>query len=915
MRRLRLMMMAAGGLLLAGAVIYAAYPGLDNRETREKARLVQAARAPEAAQPVQTEAKLPTGAGQEQAKPAFAPLRVQAVADAQGFGLALTPAAGLRVLKTLSMSEGLVHVVARDGEEESGGGERLEAVVVKPDLAAGESHVLYEVPQQMQSAAAVSAIDGDHLVFVRPAVQDGTMTYDLAKFDPADGRVDVVAERFWTQPLQDGQEPDFLLGMHVSSRIDGGTGAKVLLTSFKGRTWLIDWSSGLVQASPDASYPAYGDPGSSPIRELVYPSPDLSRMVYQQQAGRRFRVLDPSGGEAAGEFEFGEGTALRNPGISWNADSTIFYQEFGDASRTVAARSDAGLPLYAQSVRFYDRNGKPVRTFTLPGPSDARMNVYGWASDHEVWLETFRVRVPKQDAEPEKRDVAYKRFNIQTGTLTDYRTAVSPEEIALPEIVQPNELTAVFARDAFLLADKKSRAVWPSPHPASAAVSEQALYMHVPSDEGDALYRWTKEEPAWRWLDGRAVASDERAVGGWAWRLEEPTVHEDRWLVYVERDPSNGEAAIRYAKAAQPWKLTAGGLPILPPSISNAPELNEWWKRDGYYKPAEKTTGARVQGDSRYGTIKLVPLAGELTDIQEDGLQYYGDYAVTFKARTGVANKLPVIRGLRLEKEQAVAKMERISFDGWDLLLFRPQQYRFNKGLTHSPRYLRAYAATRDGEAFPLTFRYAESARGVGERSLAELPLDDNQPVRREGDRVVMLADVDKLELTLQPNLAARELVVMGAADRRRENEQLRGLAERYTELIEQALGLDEGLNLPEGRLEANKLVALFSEEAWNNPGFQQLKRDFDRQRRDGHPSRAFSWPPIDIVSVSPDTVRFTMTLNLFYAIGHAAHLEASLKLAEGAWKIHDFGTLQSQKGEGVPGYDGLVIEDPLRTD
>ncbi|MFB9328944.1 hypothetical protein ACFFSY_23665 [Paenibacillus aurantiacus] len=916
MRKWRLMAMAAGGMLLAGAVVYSYYGEESSLQPiQEDKSAVNAAASDARAEndrPLRPETSPQPESRQVQAKTAFDSLQIRTIPDAEGFRLEMQPSAGLYVQKTLSMNERVVHVVNRYGEEERGGGDRLEAVVVEPGSAEARSYLLFEYPYHLQSATPVMAVDEGHVVFVRPTEQNGTIIYDLAKFDPADGRVAVVAERFWSQPLENKQEPDFLLGMHVAQGENGGD--KVLVTSFKGRTWLIDWASRRVQASPGASYPAYGDPGSSPTRELLFPSPDLTRMVYQPKAGRQFQVLEPAGDKVVAEFGFGEGRALMNPGISWNAESTRFYQEFGDGSRTLAARSDTGLHLYAQSVRFYDRNGKPERTFTLRGPADARMNVYGWASEHEVWLETFRVHTLKGDTEPKKRDIAYKRYDIRTGVLTDYRTAGSPEDLKQPVIVQPFDQPAAFVRRSYLLADNNSRTIWPSPHPASAIATERGLYLHVPSDVGDALYRWTKAEPSWRWLDGRTFAMDERAGEGVAWRLDAPVIHRDRWLVYVDRDPIDGERAIRYAKTPNSVQQTAGGLPILPPSISEAPELNEWWTREGYYKPAEKEAGARVLGKSRYGTIRLKPQAGEVADVQEDGLQFYGDYTVTFEARAGARKELPAIQGLRLEQEASLAHMERVSFDGWDLLLFRPQQYLFGKGLApNNPRYLRAFAVTRKGEAFPLVFRYADRSRGVGERSLTELPLDDNQPVRRQGETIVMMAGKDQLELTLQPNLAGHELIVTDASDRRRESEQMRLLAERYTELIEQALGLDESLSLPKGPLEANQLISLFTEEAWNNPGFQRLKGDFDEQRTSGHPSRAFSWPPIDIVSVAPDTVRFTMTLNLFYAIGHAAHLEVALKLEEGAWKIHDLGTLNAQKGDGVPGYDGLVIEDPLR--
>jgi hypothetical protein len=58
--------------------------------------------------------------------------------------------------------------------------------------------------------------------------------------------------------------------------------------------------------------------------------------------------------------------------------------------------------------------------------------------------------------------------------------------------------------------------------------------------------------------------------------------------------------------------------------------------------------------------------------------------------------------------------------------------------------------------------------------------------------------------------------------------------------------------------------------------------------------------------------IRFTFALNLWYAIGLAAHLEVGLKLEDGIWKFHDLGTLETEKLDGLPGYDGLVIRDPL---
>ncbi|MFC5529021.1 hypothetical protein [Cohnella yongneupensis] len=136
-------------------------------------------------------------------------------------------------------------------------------------------------------------------------------------------------------------------------------------------------------------------------------------------------------------------------------------------------------------------------------------------------------------------------------------------------------------------------------------------------------------------------------------------------------------------------------------------------------------------------------------------------------------------------------------------------------------------------------------------------------------------------------------------------------ITNRYTGLLEQALGLTEGSH-SDIHVDDKELKALFSDQALGNPGFKRLQGDFAKSAADGNPSRAFAWAPIHAEFVSPDTIRFTFTLNLWYAIGLAAHLEVELKQEDGVWKFHDFGTLETEKMEGVQGYNGLLIKDPL---
>jgi hypothetical protein len=224
-----------------------------------------------------------------------------------------------------------------------------------------------------------------------------------------------------------------------------------------------------------------------------------------------------------------------------------------------------------------------------------------------------------------------------------------------------------------------------------------------------------------------------------------------------------------------------------------------------------------------------------------------------------------------------------------------------------------AFAATEQGEFYPLTFQYAA---GEGLQSLSVFPINASQPVESDGAQLRLHAWVghEEYELALKPSLEQRALIVADEADRGGETAFLAEITRQYAGRLEQALGLEEG-SYSEEKLDDKLLRALFSDQAWSNPGFQHLRRDFAESKRKGSSSRAFAWMPIEARFVSPDQIRFTFTLNLWYAIGLAAHLEVGLKLENGVWTIRDLGTLETEKLEGLPGYNGLLIENPLTFD
>jgi len=837
----------------------------------------------------------------------FPPLAVRTEPFERGFGVRFDPEQNAVPQRIASTPAGTAHLVARHDYREDGSGitwSRYDAVIVDPVSQAASVYPLYEMKMLMTDESVLfESVDENNVLFVLPRLTGSRLSYDLAKLDVRDGRVEVVAAEFWeTQVGEYGQSEDFLLSAHYAKGTDDEDG-NLLLTSFKGRLWRIGVASGEVAASGMTDYPAYGDPGSKPPRELVYPSPDLSRFVYQREAfANRFELIDTASGAKIGAFEFDGNTSLTDPGIVWSPDGRYFFLEYGRKDRAREVYTDNGVLLYAEGIRFYDRDGQAARTLKLPEKAgrDARMNAFGWADEGKVWIEFFAAS-SREEGEPLKGDSVYKLFDIETGTLTDYAVVRDVGEL-INATLHERHPGYSFRSRPYLMADSEKKTLWLPPRDAEAVRNGDSLYTLMRTVDGTLVHKLDSSRGSWRLADFEPA---EERHGNLLY--ETPDVLPDGTLVYAR----NTGAGLDYVDPDKALPTNASGLAILPAAFKE-PGGPQEWREDNRHARTEKGGAARAKGKSRYGTLEIRSKAGERSLQDGGGIRYYGSYAVTFADRQGGTTQLPQLDGLELflEKKSA-AEIRAYEFDGYDILVFLPNSYRFSKGFDDGSRPILAYAAAGTGEVFPLEFRYADAART--ERVSAELPIRDNRPIERDGDKLIVrawLGEADH-ELVLEPDLKLRALSVVQAVDRSTENEALSTLTNRFSNRIEQALGLEE-IDLPEGKMSEEQLRRLFADKAWNNPGFRHLKQDFAESKRRGTPSRAFAWSPIDARFVSPDTIRFTFTLNLWHAIGLAAHLDVSLKLVDGEWTVYDLGTLETEKLDGLPGYNGLIIRDPL---
>ncbi|WP_256759729.1 hypothetical protein [Cohnella sp. WQ 127256] len=895
---------AVAAMIIVSALILILFPRIPTTKqialTSQVALAKQGERVVDAIVPIAVEGKPALDVD----KSLFPPLKVSAISKDRGFQLQFDKEQYARLVGTVSTPTRVIHSYVRNDYKEDGTSDtwtRYDAVVVNPDTRDIKVYPMYELKSLEPSfgnSSLFTLIDDRNVMFIRPTLDVKMMSYDLVRLDIETGKIAVIAPRIWEVDTYNGDSSDdFMLGAHYSKQTDSSYG-KLLLTSFKGRLWQIDVASGEVQTNGTNTFPAYGDPGSKPPRELIYPSSDLTRFVYQHWGANRFDIIDPTLNKPIHQIRFEDTVALMDPGIVWSPNSQMFFMEYGNRDQALGSYTDNGMLLFAQGIRFYDRDGQVLRTLELPSSKQKRMNVYGWADEGKVWIEYFQA-VSVEEGEPLKKEVSYKLYDIRTGKLTDYRITDDFSRLQKISVVKRHKGYS-FRSLPYLMVDTTNHLLWLPPSNATAMWDDEQLYMQLSGEDSSYLHSWNPAKRSWDW-----VHSDPGENINGFHHFTVPTLVQNQWLLYQRYSDQN----IDYVTMKERVERNADGLPVLVGEIAKQKGRQDWWEDERKFDVLNATT-LRASGISRYGNLKVKSQPGELRHIEDAGPYYYGTYRVEYTNLRGDKKQLQPLIDVTL-RQDSPSIMRKYEFDGYDIFLFLKDSYRFSKGYDGGTREMLAYAITKQGESFPLEFQYIHDAKGL-QRSLV-LEFNDNVPIERDGANLIVQTFMDHRnnKLIVRPSLEKRALIVVDAGDRSAEYEQLVKITSRYSNRIEQALGLEE-INLPDGKMDLKPLRALFTDQAWNNPGFQHLKKDFATSKQKGNSSRAFAWEPVDAQFVSPDTIRFTFTLNLWYAIGLAAHLEVGLKLVDGKWMIYDLGSLETEKLEGFPGYNGLIIRDPL---
>lgn len=806
-----------------------------------------------------------------------------------------------------AMGDIAVHLVEHEIDSQDsdlGWVKQYDLVVVKPDSARIETYPLFmEDSIDHYFHPIVKLLNENEAMFIRRSKEGEAIQYDLAVLQLDNGIISAMPA-FWK--VQNGSEDyrDFLLSANYERNGDGHV-VEVMLTSYRGKRWLMDMEKYKLIGHKGQTYPAAGDPGSSPPRPLMYPSPDLEKFAYNFTEkdpiyiSNHYMIADSKSSKVLKLFSIDDSMQLSDSGLVWNKESSRFFLEYAKKGEEMGTTYDTGPVVFAQQIAFYDSDGEKMRV--LQAAQGERLNVYNWLDEHRLLVESYRP-VQRASGGWSKGDIIYKEYDLRTGKLTAFRKERDAGKLANGETVALRKAGGIYDSKAFVYIDHKSKKIWTLDVKGRTHQSGGQFYIDVSDTDMQHIFEWDDEAKSLRPVYSTSSSEQQlrQALGD--------------WLILEDR----GASSFLYLNTKPVPDLNEEGLPVFSGQLPRF-SGNEWWNENSDTLINLPGNEIRAQAKSRYGTLRIRSSEGEL-EYYKGARKYYGRYDVEFTNTAGIKTSLPSLEKAELELEQPVGEMRVLSFDGFDVILFVTKQQWVRKSYDGEFSNVYAYGITEDGEAMQFAFRYAIP----GDIQLADSigMIDTEAATGTLGQSVILQSYMGekRVELAWTADVKAKTLTLTGLKDRTEEYDGISTVVERYANRLEQALGLTD-IALPEGKMDEAKLRSLFTEKAWNNPGFQRLKTDFAKLEKQGNPSRAFALQPINARYDEYGNIRVTFALNLFYAVGWVAHLEAMLKLDEYEWTFHDFGKLETEYLEGykelddnlgMKGYNGLVIPDAL---
>ncbi|MHA7966425.1 hypothetical protein ACX93W_20060 [Paenibacillus sp. CAU 1782] len=580
--------------------------------------------------------------------------------DGGGFKLSFPADSYVNLLALERTGDSFVQLISyEDGSKSEGENEtiRYEALVVNPGEKEWRGIPLYETCGHEYSwDYPFRVIDDRYILFVKQTRTGDILQYDLVRLDVKSNTVETVAPAFWIRY----QEPNSYVDDFLLADWQSDSGDKLLLSTFMGKMWLFDKFNDRV-TSFSQTFPAYGDLGSKPLRSLSYPSPDLSRMVYQVVSGsqiepsRHFQVVDLEKTDVLAQISLEDSYIAGDGSVVWNKSGTAFFLEYANDIEPMGSAFENGQTVFAQGIGLYDRNGGEIRKLKVRPGSRERMNVFGWIGDDELLVEHY---VPTKQGENgwEKSDSVYKIHHVETGQTTVLATVLDGADLKEPLLIRRHEGIAV-GLSGFVLLDMNNKKIWDAGTEGRTWENEGEVYFQPYSGETTFLFRWNGETRELEWMSDMRSQFIGAFAGGWIASWDD-----DGGLQFrpTTLDPFN----------------VKGDLPILPAAFSEELSSGEWWQREITSVNILPSLGQkRDEGKSRFGSIELLATDGEQYMLDGGERRYYGTYETVFVGQDGKRHELqPDLRELSLVLDSEKASMEVFGMEEHDLILLDTDQ-------------------------------------------------------------------------------------------------------------------------------------------------------------------------------------------------------------------------------------------------
>ncbi|WP_274364290.1 hypothetical protein [Paenibacillus thermotolerans] len=447
-------------------------------------------------------------------------LQLKAEKTADGFNVAHSDTDGFYVMQTLASpaTEGVsyaVHIVRTHTEGEQGIHYRKDAVIVNPETEEVRAFPLYDVTVgDMYGIDSVGGAYGflkdGQLLFVSAVTdesREGGYYYRVEKLNIVTGEKEVVFSEI----------PDAKTDDHFAPGWMNEEKNMLVLNSYReGRLWAFDLTTSEIvrpKQSFSHSWPFY----------LTVPSPDGERFWYSDYTKSEYRLHDQTGLLVA-SVPFSKGYA-KYPAFLWSPDSRYAaLQDTRDQSGDHIVEHGPEIDDFApQRIRFYDREGKPVRTIQTAQGSGRYIELAGWleAENGVVLLHEYELE-RKPESDPVIINSSYSLLHLASGGKKELR--IEPDAARLQEPV-PARIGQTFdaARRGLYWVDPKQLLI--------TLAAENGMWL---SEPGQSRYAWVTnlygpEPGVYREIDLTTGKRSEKPIGS---GLNDAILAGSDWLVW-----------------------------------------------------------------------------------------------------------------------------------------------------------------------------------------------------------------------------------------------------------------------------------------------------------------------------------------------------------------------------------------------